>query len=113
MYKHLFDDGSGTMKVCRGKVHEYIGMTLDFSKPGKLKVMMLPYINEIVSDYTKYSKDLKTGVTPAADHLFKIDDNAVKLDKEMGKVFHNFVTRCLFATKRARPDIHTAVAFLT
>jgi hypothetical protein len=59
MYKHLFDDGSGTMKVCRGKVHEYIGMTLDFSKPGKLKVMMLPYINEIVSDYTKYSKDLK------------------------------------------------------
>jgi hypothetical protein len=35
------------------------------------------------------------------------------LDEETGKVFHNFVAKCLFLTKRARPDIHTAVAFLT
>jgi hypothetical protein len=28
-------------------------------------------------------------------------------------VFHNFVARSLNLTKRARPDIHTAVAFLT
>jgi hypothetical protein len=52
-------------------------------------------------------------VTPAAEHLFKIDKDAVKLDEEMGKVFHNFVAKCLFLTKRARPDIHTPVAFLT
>ena len=74
---------------------------------------MIPYMNEIITEYTKYSKDLKTAVTPAAEHLFKIDEDAVKLDEEMGKVFHHFVAKCLFATKRARPDIHTAVAFLT
>ena len=28
-------------------------------------------------------------------------------------MFHTFVAKALFATKRSRPDIHTAVAFLT
>ena len=101
MYERLFEDGSGTMKVCRGKVHEYIGMTLDFNAPGKVKVTMLPYMKEIVDDFTKQSGDLKTAATPAAEHLFKIDEDAVKLSEEMGKVFHNFVAKCLFATKRA------------
>ena len=113
MYECLIEDGSGTMKVCRGKIHQYIGMTLDFTQPGEVKVTMLPYMQEIISEYTKYSNDSKTAVTPVADHLFKIDKDAMKLDKEMGKVFHNFVAKCLFATKKARPDIHTAVAFLT
>jgi hypothetical protein len=112
-YKRLFGDGSGAMKVCRGKVHEYIGMTLDFRIPGQVRVTMIPYVKEIVADFTKISTDTKTAVTPAAEHLFKIDKAAKKLNEEMGKVFHNFTAKCLFATKRARPDIHTAVAFLT
>jgi hypothetical protein len=112
-YEHLFEDGSGAMKVCRGKVHEYIGMTLDSTVSGQVKVTMLPYVEEIVDDFTEQSGDLKTATTPAAEHLFKIDNDAVKLSEEMGKVFHNFVAKCLFLTKRARPDIHTAVAFLT
>jgi hypothetical protein len=81
-------------------------MTLDFTVPGELKVTMLPYVKEIIADFSIHG-DLKTVVTPAAEHLFKIDNDAVKLDEEMGKVFHNFVAKCLFLTKRARPDIHT------
>jgi hypothetical protein len=34
-YEHLFEDGSDAMQICRGKVHEYIGMTLDFTEPGE------------------------------------------------------------------------------
>lgn len=30
-YKRLFDDGSGSLKCIRGDVHEYLGMTLDYS----------------------------------------------------------------------------------
>jgi hypothetical protein len=112
-YKHLFDDGSGAMKIRRGKVHEYIGMTLDFNVPGQLKVSMFPYVKEIVNEFMKLNGDLKTAITPAADHLFKIDNEARKLTEEMGKGFHNFAAKCLFLTKRARPDIHNAVAFLT
>ena len=74
---------------------------------------MLPYVKEIVNDFTKQTGDTKTAVTPAADHLFKIDQDAKPLSEEMGKVFHNFTAKCLFLTKRARPDISTAVAFCT
>jgi hypothetical protein len=75
-------------------------MTLDFTAPGQVKVTVLPHVKEIVDDFLKHG-DLKTAVTPAAEHLFKIDPDTAKLDEEMGKVFHNFLAKCLFLTKRA------------
>jgi hypothetical protein len=30
-YENVFEDGSGLMKVHRGKTHKYLGMSLDFS----------------------------------------------------------------------------------
>ena len=35
------------------------------------------------------------------------------VDDSRAKVFHTFVAKALFATKRSRPNIHTVVAFLT
>ena len=32
-YEKIFPDGSGKMNVSRGKVHDYLGMMLDFSSP--------------------------------------------------------------------------------
>ena len=32
---------------------------------------------------------------------------------EKKELFHHFVAKCLFLCKRARPDIHPAIAFLT
>jgi hypothetical protein len=29
-YEHVFEDGTGLMKVHRGKTHKYLGMTLDY-----------------------------------------------------------------------------------
>ena len=31
-YESIFEDGSGELKVHRGKVHKYLGMSLDFFK---------------------------------------------------------------------------------
>ena len=31
-YENVFEDGSGKMKVTRGKLHEYLGMTLDYMR---------------------------------------------------------------------------------
>ena len=33
-YESIFQDGSGKMTVSRGKVHTYLGMTLDYSGKG-------------------------------------------------------------------------------
>ena len=114
MHEHLFEDGSGAMKTCCGKAHQCIGMTLDFSAPGQVKVMMLPRVQEIVDDFTQQTGDTKTAVTPAPEHLFKVDKDAEQLTEELGKVLHNFTAKCLFLTKRAaRPDVFAPVALLT
>jgi hypothetical protein len=112
-YERLFEDGSGEMKICRGKIHEYLGMTLDFTVPGEVKITMIPYVKEIVNQFTEYDNSESTAATPAAEHLFKVNDETTPLSERQATVFHNFVAKCLFLTKRARPDIATAVAFLT
>ena len=43
-YERLFDDGLGAMKLKRGKIHEYLGMKLDFSIVGQVKTTMFDYI---------------------------------------------------------------------
>ena len=112
-YERLFNDGSGGLKCTRGKSHDYLGMNLDYSTRGKVRVTMFGYIKEIVDLFQKHDNTEKTAATPAADHLFKVDEFTDPLPLELATVFHHFVAKCLFATKRARPDIATAVAFLT
>ena len=36
------------MKVSRGKVHKYLGMTLDFTTKGQVKISMVDYVKEVV-----------------------------------------------------------------
>ena len=74
---------------------------------------MYNYIRDIVTDFKQYDPSNKNARTPAANHLFKVRDDQKKLPETLAQVFHTFTARALFATKRARPDIHTAVAFLT
>ena len=58
-YERLFDDGSGAMSVSRGKIHEYLGMTMDFSVPGEVKITMIPYTKEIIQLFSNFdSSDL-------------------------------------------------------
>ena len=112
-YERLFDDGSGAMSVSRGKTHEYLGMTMDFSVPGEVKITMIPYTKEIIQLFSQFDSSESKANTPAAEHLFKVNLDTKQLPQHQATVFHNFVAKCLFLTKRARPDISTAVAFLT
>ena len=47
-YESVFEYGSGKMKVSQGKVHEYLGMTLDYNVKGQLNIKMIYYINKIL-----------------------------------------------------------------
>ena len=51
--------------------------------------------------------------TPAAEHLFKTNDTPTYLSDEDAMFFHHNVAKLLFLCKRARPDLQTAVAFLS
>ena len=66
-YERLFKDGSCNMKLCREKVHDYLGMNLDYTIKGEVKITMIPYIKEMIKDFCEYdpSPDKKAN-TPAA-----------------------------------------------
>ena len=75
---------------------------------------MIPYIKEMIQDFHEHepSPDKKAN-TPATEIFFKLDYKSRLVDDSRAKLFYTFVAKALFATKRYRPDIHTAVAFLT
>jgi hypothetical protein len=99
------------MNKSRGKVHDYLGMVLDFSKPGELTVDMVDYIKTVIAGMPKDMEG--KAKTPAGTHLFKVNENPVLLDSEKAEVFHRIVMQLLYLCQRARPDVRTAIAFLS
>lgn len=51
--------------------------------------------------------------TPASLELFKTRPTTKLLEGPKGELFHTFVMKLLYLTKRVRPDISTAISFLT
>jgi len=101
----------GEVKATRGKIHDYLGMTFDFSQKRKVMVGMEKYMSAMVDEFSGKLRPTDTKRTPAAEDLFEIGESR-KLDKKRADEFHRIVAKGLFACKRARPDIHTAIAVL-
>jgi hypothetical protein len=102
------------MTVSRGKIHKYLGMTLDYIVLGQVKITMLDYVNDILAAFDKAEPKgggTKTSTDP--DSLFKVDEYCDKLAQAKAVEFRNLVAKTLYATNRARPDTCTAIAFLT
>ena len=99
------------LTIHRGKKHDYFAMWLDFSLDGKVQVQMFDYIDNMLADLPEDMCGMVT--SPAADHLFTINDTGRKLTWEQSEMFHHTFAKLLFLCKRARPDIQTAMAFLT
>jgi hypothetical protein len=122
-YKKIFVDSSGKMKIARGKVHTYLGMQLNFTTIGVVKVSMIEYIDKVVKAWDDACKEFDEGYTvvkyctcipmAALDDLVKVNEDSVKLSPVTAKAFHNITAKALYAAKRSRLDIALDVAFLT
>ena len=97
------------LTIHEGKVHSFLGMSLDFSKPGRVEIGMPTYLKGVLTGCNV------SGVaeTPALANLFVIRTTADPLDGERAEEFYSSVAKLLYMSKRARPDIATVVAFLT
>ena len=94
-----------------GKIHEYVGMTIDYTKPGKVVFRMEDYIDRLIKECPDGL--LKGNPTsPAANHLFEINSECAKLSAPQADEFHHLVAKLLYLAKRTRPDILLSVAFL-
>jgi hypothetical protein len=98
------------LTITRGRTHDYLGMTLDYTEDGVVKIDMRDYVSKILEELPKDMEG--TATTPAAGHLFVIRDEAVTLGTKDSEFFHTTVAKLLFLCKRGRPDIQTAIAFL-
>lgn len=93
-----------------GPVHNYLGMKLDFSKPGELTVTMIDYIKTIIAEMPEDM--VGSAATPAASHLFDVNEDTAKLDGAKAEAFYRIVMQLQYLSQRARPDLRTAVSFL-
>ena len=99
------------LTVSRGQVHDYLGMTLDFRTKGEVQICMEHYINMMLQDAPEEMKG--TATTPAAPHLFKVNNKDPQLlGPVKKKIFMHLVMQGLYLSQRGRPDIRTAIAFL-
>ena len=105
------NEGLGEVKYTRGMYHEYLGMTLDYSEQGKLRIDMREYIKKTCNFYPE--KLSETTNHPWGDKLFQVKENEVKLDDNQNSLFHTTVMKLMFLAKQGRPDILPGVCFLS
>jgi hypothetical protein len=84
---------------------------------------MLEYVDEIIGSWDKACSELNDGykavsgrkriATAAPNDLFKVDEDAIKLNQAKAQTFHNITAKGIYVAKKARPDIFLSIAFLT
>jgi hypothetical protein len=92
------------MTITRGSHHRYLGMDMDFSKPGMLGISMIKYIDDIFEDFPELIT--KTSRTPHTDNLFKVrpENEATFLSEEQARSNSTVWWRsCYFC--HAGPDV--------
>ncbi|MFN7263281.1 MAG: reverse transcriptase domain-containing protein, partial [Cyanobacteriota bacterium] len=99
------------LTITWGKEHDYLGMNFNFSTKGEVRITMFDFIDRMLEEAPEDMGG--TASTPAGNKLFQVNRNATKLDGKTADMFHTFVAKLLYLCKRTRPDIHTAVTFLT
>ena len=93
------------------KIHKNLGMILDFTKKGKIKIRMADYVKRMLKEFLiKFDKS-QVPVTPAANDLFDIGKGE-ELDDEKRENFHSFAAKGFFLSKRARLDIAPTISVL-
>lgn len=103
------------LSINRGKVHDYLGMTFDYTIPGKLMITMYDYVDGVIENAGHIYKTGAGSATPAPENLFEIrnaneSDNTL-LSKEEKEEYHTITAQCLYLSKRGRPDIQQSIVF--
>ena len=98
------------LAVTRGKIHEYLGMTLDFRRKGEvaftqydaIKKFWLSLLPELKGPYRS---------TAAPDNLFKIDSTSPRAEKKLNDQYHSTTAKCLYFSQRSRTDLQLSTSF--
>ena len=97
------------MTTMRGKLHKYLGITIDYSLTGKVVFYMVNYIGKMIDDF---SEDMNgESATSAAHHRFYIAKDTTQRS-QTDTYFYQFLAQLLYLSKSLHTDIQFAVYFL-
>ena len=71
-YESIFEDGSGQMTGSRGKIHDYLGMNLDYKQKGLCYITMFERIKEIIEIFEELEHNSKGNKASAAPSNFSL-----------------------------------------
>ena len=99
------------MSVVTGAKHVYVGMDITFLEDGIVQISNIDYIKETIN---LFGENVSShAVAPAKSFLFETNEEAEKLSEPKRQIFHSCTAKLLYISKRSRPDIQTAVSYLT
>jgi hypothetical protein len=109
--RHIKDIYGDNLAKNVGMTQDYLGMTFNYAFEREVWINMCKYLSKVIEDFPEEIMGVST--TPAADYLFKVREDAKKLNEEQADIFHHTVYQLLFAANSACQNIQTAVSFLT
>ena len=98
------------LTVTRGKVHEYLGMTIDFRVKLEARFSQYDFLKKLLNSLPEC---MSTGMknTAAPEYLFKTTDESCLLDHIRMEIFHTITAKTLWLSQRTRTDVQLAVGF--
>jgi hypothetical protein len=105
-----FSTKKKALTASTGLIHDYLGITINFYERHKVKLTMINYLEDILSEMPSDMEGVAR--TPAQDDLFTVDESSTLLNVKDADFYHRTTARLLFAAKRARPDLQVAVAYM-
>ena len=108
----VLDEVIASVNEWYGKIHDYLGMTINYTVPGKVIICMDDYIQGIINEEPSDMDGVV--LIPVVEHLFDaVNQDAESLDMAQAELFHHLTAKLLFLCKCTHPDIQTPVAFST
>ena len=66
---------------------------------------MFDYIKDTVQNLPEFLQSTGDVSTPAADHLFEVNECSSKVSEDLTKIFHHYIAKLLYLSKYAQPDM--------
>ena len=89
-------------------MHDYLGMNMDFSKEGKVIIIMNNHVADILEDTRSDMSGEDARL--ATEQLFMVSDNTNLLIKGYRQYLHTMIAKIPFLYNRARLDLQEAAA---
>ena len=87
------------LTIMRGKIHVYLGFTIDYSIPGEVSFTMVEFLQKMLNDFPDSNPKFEFA-TPAAASLFTVDAESPALEPQQAQLFYTLTAKALFASKR-------------